>query len=128
MCPLPCHKFTEIFDQNFTASKTFFCLENQFFLNTTLIQPPMAGKNQIFEKKIRQGGSVTGLKRVKKAPFPVFCARTFQGLHSERLWTPTIYMIFYIIIGHRSNKIQSLLDIDELFSFFFKKTQIQFFI
>jgi hypothetical protein len=37
-------------------------------------------------------------------------------------------MIFYIIIGHRSNKIQSLLDIDEFFSFFFKKTQIYFYI
>jgi hypothetical protein len=22
---------------------------------------------------------------------PVFCARTFQGLHSVRLWTPTIF-------------------------------------
>jgi hypothetical protein len=36
-------------------------------------------------------------------------------------------MIFYIIIGQRSNKIQSLLDIDEFFSFFFKKTQFYFY-
>jgi hypothetical protein len=34
------------------------------------------------------------------------------------------YMIFYIIIGHMGNKIQILLDIDEFFSFIFKKTQI----
>jgi CCR4-NOT transcriptional regulation complex NOT5 subunit len=33
------------------------------------------------------------------------------------------FSLVYIIIGHRSNKIQSLLDIDEFFSFFFKKTQ-----
>jgi hypothetical protein len=37
------------------------------------------------------------------------------------------YMIFYIIIGHRSNKIQSLLDIDEFFSIFFKNTKKLYF-
>jgi hypothetical protein len=29
-----------------------------------------------------------------------------------------IFSLVYIIIGHRSNKIQSLLDIDDFFSFF----------
>jgi hypothetical protein len=38
------------------------------------------------------------------------------------------YMIFYIIIVDRGNKIQILLDIDEFFSIFFKRTQIYYFL
>jgi hypothetical protein len=51
-------------------------------------------------------------------------ASTFETCRSSNLCN---YMIFYIIIGHRSNKIQSLLDIDHFFSFFFQKTQIYFY-
>jgi hypothetical protein len=47
---LPCHKFGEIFGQNFTASQTFFFLKKiKKYLNTTLIQLPMADlKNTFF--------------------------------------------------------------------------------
>jgi hypothetical protein len=51
------------------------------------------------------------------------CARTFETFRSSDLCN---YMIFYIIIGHRGNKIQILLDIDDFFSFLFKKTLIFF--
>jgi hypothetical protein len=53
------------------------------------------------------------------------CALTFETCRSSDVYN---YMIFYIIIGHRSNKIQSLLDINEFFSFFFKKTQKKIFV
>jgi hypothetical protein len=53
------------------------------------------------------------------------CALNFETCRSSDVYN---YIIFYIIIGHRSNKIQSLLDIDEFFSFFFKKTQQQNFL
>jgi hypothetical protein len=49
------------------------------------------------------------------------CALTFETSRSSDVYN---YMIFYIIIGHRSNKVQSLLDIDEFFS---KKTHFFFF-
>jgi hypothetical protein len=43
------------------------------------------------------------------------CARTFETCRSSDVYN---YMILFIIIGHRSNKIKILLDIDDFFSFF----------
>jgi hypothetical protein len=48
-------------------------------------------KIEFSKKKIDRVAKLLASKG-KKAPFPVFCARTFQGLHSERLWTPTIFI------------------------------------
>jgi hypothetical protein len=42
------------------------------------------------------------------------CALTFETCRSSDVYN---YMIVYIIIGHRSNTIQSLLDIDDFFIF-----------
>jgi hypothetical protein len=68
-------------------------------------------------------------KRAKASKFAreeriKICALTFETCRSSDVYN---YMIFFIIIGHRSNKIQSLLDNDDFFSFFFKKTQIYFY-
>jgi hypothetical protein len=46
------------------------------------------------------------------------CARTFETCRSSDVYN---YMIFYIIIGHRSNEIQILFYIDDFFSFFSPK-------
>jgi hypothetical protein len=53
----------------------------------------------------------------RKARIKIF-ELTFETCRSSDVYN---YMIVYIIIGHRSNKIQILLDIDEFFSFFFQK-------
>jgi hypothetical protein len=62
-------------------------------------------------------------KFAREAPIKIF-ASTFETCRSSDLCN---YMICYIIIGHMGNKIQILLDIDNFFSFFFKKTQIYFY-
>jgi hypothetical protein len=50
------------------------------------------------------------------------CARTFQGLHSVRLWTPTIFILSNLMcsnkLWHRNQTFQSLVDKFRIIPFF----------
>jgi hypothetical protein len=85
-------KSDRIFGQKFTAFKTFFFLEKiKKKLKTTLIQIPMAHlKITFWQKKIDRVSQLQASKGSKRHLLDHICARTFQGLHSVRLWTPTI--------------------------------------
>jgi hypothetical protein len=86
-------KSDRIFGQKFTTFKTFFFLEKiKKKLKTTLIQIPMAHlKITFWQKKVDMVSQLQASKGSKRHLLDHICARTFQGLHSVRLWTPTIY-------------------------------------
>jgi hypothetical protein len=73
--------------------KLFFSPE--FFFNSTLIQPPMAGLKIEFSKKTSTGWLSYWPQKGQKAPFPVFCARTFQGLPLSDFGLLQFYYIYF---------------------------------
>jgi hypothetical protein len=67
-------------------------------------------KITFWQKKIDRMSQLQASKGSKRHLLDHICARTFQGVHSVRLWTPTIY----------SNKLPDFLD-----NFQYQETKIQ---
>jgi hypothetical protein len=51
-------------------------------------------KITFWQKKIDRESQLQASKGSKRHLLDHICARTFQGLHSVRLWTPTIFTLY----------------------------------
>jgi hypothetical protein len=98
-------KVTESLVKNLPPSKLFFFWrKSKKKLKTTLIQIPMAHlKITFWQKKFDRVSQLQASKGSKRHLLDHICARTFQGLHSVRLWTPTIlYFLVSNILKKKS--------------------------